>query len=59
LTEVVVEESKIDIIKKIKIARRKDEKVVKIVEEMKKTGVKILKENKWQINRELVLNKGK
>ena len=59
MTEVVVEESKIDIIKKIKIARRKDEKVVKIVEEMKKTGVKILKENKWQINRELVLNKGK
>ena len=56
LTEVV-KEPEIDIIEKIKIARRKDEKVVKVVEKIKKTGVKVLRGDKWQIDRKLVLNK--
>ena len=56
MTEVV-KEPEIDIIEKIKIARRKDEKGVKVVEKIKKTGVKVLRGDKWQIDRELVLNK--
>jgi len=31
----------------MKIARRKDEEVVMVVEEMKKTEVKILRGNEW------------
>jgi len=31
----------------MKIARRKDEEVVMVVEEMKKTKVKILRGNEW------------
>ena len=40
--EVVVEGPEVDIIEKIKKARSKDEDVVRIVEEMKKAGVKEL-----------------
>ena len=32
--------------RKIKIARRKDEKVVRIVEDMKNAGVKVLRDKK-------------
>ena len=31
----------------MKIARRKDEEIVMVVEEMKKTKVKILRGNEW------------
>jgi len=34
-------------------------KVVRIVEKMKKIGVKVLREDEWQIERELVLKKEK
>ena len=40
--EVVVEGPKVDIIEKIKRARSKDKDVVRVVEEMKKVGVKEL-----------------
>ena len=33
--------------KRIKEARDKDEEVIKAVEEMKKTGVKTLKDEEW------------
>ena len=33
--------------RKMKIARRKDEEIVMVVEEMKKTKVKILRGNEW------------
>ena len=46
LVEVVIEGSEVDIIEKIKIAREKDEEVVKVVKEMKNVGVKILRRNK-------------
>ena len=59
LSEVVVEGPKIDILEKIKKARNKDKEVVKVVEEMKKAGVKILQEEEWQIKRDLVLKEGK
>ena len=42
LHEVVIEGPEVDIIEKIKRARSKDEKVVKVVEEMKKAGVQIV-----------------
>ena len=45
LVEVVIEEHKVEIVEKIKTARKKNEEVVRVVEEMKKAGVKILQEN--------------
>ena len=59
LSEVVIEGPKVDILEKIKIARSKDEEVVKIVEKMKKTGVKVLRGDKWQIEGDLVLKEDK
>jgi len=57
--EVVVEGSKVDILEKIKKARSKDEDVVRVVEKMKKAGVKELRGNEWKIEEELVLKEGK
>jgi len=39
--------------------RSKDEDVVRVVEKIKKVGVKKLWGNKWQIERDLVLKKRK
>ena len=59
MQEVVVEGPEVDIVEKIKKARSKDEDVVRVVEKMKKTGVKKLQGNEWQIEGELVLKEGK
>ena len=48
-----------EIVKKIKEARDKNEKVIKAVEEMKKAGVKMLRNEEWQIKEELVLKEGR
>ena len=53
--EQLVEGPEEDIVKKIKEARDKDEEVIKTVEEMKKAGVKMLRNEEWQIEEELVL----
>jgi len=42
LQEVIIEGPEVDIIEKIKKARSRDEDVVRVVEEIKKTGVKEL-----------------
>jgi len=42
LQEVVIEEPEVDIIEKIKKAKGKDKEVVRVVEEMKKAGVKVV-----------------
>ena len=42
--EQLVEELEEEIVKKIKEARDKDEEVIKVVEEMKKAGVKMLRD---------------
>jgi len=42
LAKVVIEGPKVDIVEKIKKAKSKDKEVVKVVEEMKKAGVKVL-----------------
>ena len=47
------------ILKKIKEAREKDERVINAVEEMKNAGVRILRNDKWQIEKGLVLKEGK
>jgi len=46
-------------LEKIKKARSKDEDVVRVVEEMKKAGVRELCGNEWQIEGDLVLKEGK
>jgi len=53
--EQLVEGPEEDIVKKIKETRDKDEEVIKTVEEMKKAGVKMLRNEEWQIEEELVL----
>jgi len=57
--EVVVEGPEVELVEKIKKARSKDEDVVRVVEEMKKAGVKELRGNEWKIEGDLVLKKGK
>ena len=59
LKEVVIERPEVDIVEKIKKARSKDEKVVKIVEEMKRVRVKELREEEWKIEGDLVIKEGK
>ena len=45
--QLLIEEAKEEIIKKIKRSELKDDEVVKTVEEMKKKGVKVLRNNEW------------
>ena len=59
LQEVVIKGPEVDIIEKIKKARSKDKDVIRVVEEMKKAGVKELQGNKWKIEEELVLKEEK
>jgi len=59
MIEVVVEGLEMMLVEKIKRAREKDEEVVKVVEKMKKAGVKALRGNEWEIEGELVLKEGK
>ena len=59
LSEVVIEGPEVDILEKIKKARGKDKEVVRVVEEMKKAGVRVLRGDKWQVEGELVLKEGK
>ena len=57
--EQLIEGLEEGIVKKIKEARDKDEKVIKVVEEMKKAGVKILRDEEWKIEEGLVLKEGR
>jgi len=59
LYEVVIEESRVDIVEKIKRARVKDEEIVRVVEEMKKAGIRAVREEEWQLEGDLVLKEGK
>ena len=53
--EQLVKGLKEEIVKKIKEARDKDKEVIKVMEEMKKAGVKMLRDEEWQIEKGLVL----
>ena len=59
MQEIIVEEPEVELLEKIKKARNKNEDIVRVVEEMKKMGVKELQENEWQIEGDLVLKEGK
>jgi len=57
--EQLVEGPKEEIVKRIKEARDKNEELIKVVEKMKKAGVKTLREEEWQIEEGLVLKEGR
>jgi len=48
-----------DIIEKIKKSEARDDEMLKTVEEMKKVRVKVLRNEKWQIEDDLVLKEEK
>jgi len=55
----LIEGAEEEIMEKIKKSKAKNDEMVKMVEEMKKAGVKVLRNNKWQIEDNLVLKKKK
>jgi len=57
--EQLIEGLEEEIVKKIKKAKDKDEEVIKVVEEMKKAEVKVLRNEEWQIEEGLVLKEGR
>ena len=59
IQEVVIERPEVEILEKIKKARDKDKEIVRIVEEMKKAGVKVIQGEEWKIEEKLVLKEGK
>ena len=54
-----VEEDIIEKIEKIQKLEARDDEMIKAVEEMKKAGVKVLRNEKWQIEDDLVLKEKK
>ena len=59
LQEVVIDGLEVDILEKIKKTRSKNKEIVRVIEEMKKTEVKVIKGNEWQMKEDLVLKEGK
>ena len=57
MAEVIVEG--MDILEKIKKLEAKDDEVVKAVEEMKKAGVKMLRDEEWREEDSIMLKEGK
>ena len=55
--EMIIEEENLK--ERIRKAQEGDEKVVKAVEELKRAGIKILKDKEWEIEDGLVMKKGK
>jgi len=55
--ETVIEEG--DLRKRIKKVQERDERVVKAVEELKKAGVKTLRDEEWEIEDGVVLKEGR
>ena len=59
LAEVIIEGLEVNIIEKIEITKGKDKKVVRVVEEIKKVEVKVLRKDKQQIEKKLVIKEEK
>ena len=57
--QLLIEKAKEEIIEKIKKSEAKNNEVVKVVEEIKKARVKVLRKNEWQIEDKLVLKERK
>ena len=55
----LIERAEEEIIEKIKKSEAKGNEIIKAVEEMKKTGIKMLKNDKWQMEDNLVLKEKK
>jgi len=55
--ETIVEEGNLK--ERIKTAQEGDERVVKAVEELKKVGVKMLRDEEWKIENGVVLKEGR
>ena len=55
----LIEGAEEEIIEKIKKSEARDNEVIKAVEEMKKAEVKVLRNEEWQIEKDLVLKNGK
>jgi len=53
VAEIVIKE--IDLLEKIRKSEAKDDEVIKAVEEMKQTGVKMLRDEEWQEENGLIL----
>jgi len=49
----------VDVLEKIRKSDTKDDEVIKAVEEMKKTGVKILRDEEWREEDGIMLKKEK
>ena len=59
LEKVIIKGLEVEILEKIKKAKGKDKEVVRIVEKIKKAGVKVIQEEKQKMERELVLKERK
>ena len=57
VTEVVIKG--VDLLKKIRKSKAKNNKVVKVVEEMKQVGVEMLRDKKWREKNGLMLKNKK
>ncbi len=57
--QLLIEKAEEGILEKIKKLKAKYNEVVKTIKEMKKTKVKVLRNNKWQIKDKLVLKERK
>jgi len=57
IAEVIIEG--VDLLDKVKKSKAKDDKVVKAVEEMKRAGVKMLRDEEWRQEDGLMLKEGK
>ena len=57
VSEVVIDG--VDVLDRIRKSEAKDDEVVKAVEEMKRAGVKVLRDEEWQEHEGLMLKEGK
>ena len=57
--EVVIEGPEVELVEKIKKARSRDKDVIRVVEEIKKAGVKELRGDEWKVEGDIVLKEGK
>jgi len=55
--ETIIEEGNLK--ERIRRVQKGDEKVVKAVEELKRAGIKMLKDEEWEIEDGLVMKKGR
>ena len=55
--EMIIEEENLK--ERIKRVQEEDEKVVKAVEELKRAGIKMLKDEEWKIEDRIVIKEGR